>query len=602
MKYGFLTISGLALAVFLAGCSGGSSIKRAPTGLSIEGTVYRGDSRQPYALTGDSGVAGRTVYLFGEIDDSTLTDEHGRYRFSDIPQGYYLVSQGFSPGWFRSYPIAGISAMPRNLADDAETHRVFARVASDLYRWRIVQGTDAGYRLPDDVTRLDKSWSSFVSKDVVTIERRGEYFSAKVCEDGSLRDENDRANNVQDGHLVGVSPLAPVTSGVDFVTFPKRVSGKILLTLQDGEAGVPGARIRLVGPTSRETWSDSTGAFSFEDFAWDVYSIIVEPPPGYVLIAPSASLLPAERLYERRRELQTTLERIHRDANAHYTRHQGYAWTGYLEYRLPPELREDALARYSATPMGRDTILIAARTHDERDSLIGIFDRPGILSRLTMSPDLEDRTRSEPGAYLDLLDMRWAGDHVWLDYRVAPLVHLAGRVSEHARTVRAAGSIDRSIDVESDGTFRSDPLPPGPYVVFAIAGDGTKDHRGAVSEHLALCMRRLTQIVADAYRFRIAPMPWGGGGGTFRGYRPPLELREGDDIRADVNVAPADLDVTVISPDGSGTVSACLDWHGIVSAVKVTGRFLELRPQVVYTDEALTREVEVVLPGDPGRE
>jgi hypothetical protein len=586
----------LVLAVGLVACSSRPFV----SDHVIEGTVFYDEDKDSQRDSAEASLAGRTVYLFGEREDSTVTDALGRYRFTNLPQGYYFVVQGFRPGWFRSYPRAGYHAERPDLPYDVAIFRVLAEVAADMYGHYTLKGGFGGYRLPQRYTDLGGSWEVHVSAPgQIVVQQGGKLFIGTLCEDGSLTGDI-HGDNEPDGHFAGLSPFFPVASKLDFGTFPKCATGKVLLTLRDAEVGLAGWKVRLVGPTPKETVTDASGSFSFQDFEWGDYVATVDPPTGFAQLAPSALPLPGETQIARRKAMQSSIGRIVDSADFYYGHRLGKGWTGYEGFTIPAALESDHVARYAALPLNKEWILVSARSRDGLDTIALKNDRGGFYGSWSMTPGLEDRARSGPGEVIEILDKRYAGDHIWLDFRVAPTVRIIGQVRGRATSIRIAGASVATVAIAEDGAFRSEPLLPGPYVVIADDNrttGATASRRSELAGRLAACMHRVSQIAADAYRFRVAQMSWGGGGGVYRGYRPPEPLRDADGLRTSLDVAATDVRITVSALDGSGAVSACFDWRGILSGVTVSGAFQELNPVVVTTDDVVTDQVKIVVPG-----
>ncbi len=76
----------------------------------IRGFVFEDFNGDGIYGVNEAGMKNWTIMLSGPTEDFTVTDENGRYVFTDLEPGEYVVSQEIREGWMQTFPRDDIGA------------------------------------------------------------------------------------------------------------------------------------------------------------------------------------------------------------------------------------------------------------------------------------------------------------------------------------------------------------------------------------------------------------------------------------------------------------------------------------------------------------
>ncbi len=79
---------------------------------AIRGTIYNDANRNGLRDSGETSLAGWTVYLTGKSGGTTMSDSSGSYLFSGLWPGSYLVYISYPQGWWSQSSARGVSLLP----------------------------------------------------------------------------------------------------------------------------------------------------------------------------------------------------------------------------------------------------------------------------------------------------------------------------------------------------------------------------------------------------------------------------------------------------------------------------------------------------------
>ena len=96
----------------------------------------------------------------------------------------------------------------------------------------------------------------------------------------------------------------------------------------------------------------------------------------------------------------------------------------------------------------------------------------------------------------------------------------------------------------------------------------------SVSSNKDAIINDLLNLSQHAYRWKLTPTPFGGGGRAFTGYVIPEALKDNEDATfVTTNVSPKSVTFEATSKLGFGKVSAVLDSAGVLGSYQYTGEF-----------------------------
>lgn len=64
------------------------------------------DSNNNGINDGEQGLSGWTITLSGQVSDTTITDSSGKYSFTGLSPGTYIVSETQQGGWTQTAPVS----------------------------------------------------------------------------------------------------------------------------------------------------------------------------------------------------------------------------------------------------------------------------------------------------------------------------------------------------------------------------------------------------------------------------------------------------------------------------------------------------------------
>ena len=97
-----------------------------------------------------------------------------------------------------------------------------------------------------------------------------------------------------------------------------------------------------------------------------------------------------------------------------------------------------------------------------------------------------------------------------------------------------------------------------------------------VTAHRDELVSEITQVGADAFQYMHRPKLFGGGGGSYTGYRVPEKLRTNEHAAITVSDSAGDkLTIVATSSLGIGSVAVKIDQIGTLQDFAYTGEFME---------------------------
>jgi hypothetical protein len=599
------------------------------SGQRIEGIVFRDVNKNCKRDTGEPGLSGRMVFLFGTREDSVRTDRTGKYQFSGLPSGNYLVAQEFRTSWIHSYPSSGRFGARNRRRETIGMFHHLCRIGEYVRRVANEGGTQMLSQLPESL-RAD-TYGEYglqqASRPPVFFgisHFRDELLNVRIDPDGLMTDVRDSSAGNWRGAgtwIVNLSPTAPSRISVDFGSYPTELSGRVFLNARDTSPspGLAGWTVRLHGGPEMTSITDSSGRYYFEDFEYGRHRVSVDPRDAYDLTAPS--LLPTlnDARVADRLAIQDRLSLIYVAANGYYrsyARHaqvtsQNQGMTSFSGFILPEALREDSVAMYSIPRAEVDTLIVQAALRKHADVIVANSTPFQFNLNITESPGMRGSARSTQGSWivpdLQYYGLGWNDGVSWMDFGVARRGTISGAIIARSAgqpdsmnaggVVLFAGPVIDSTRAMASGTFTSGDLPAGVYAVTLVEGPGNSGsprdrksvagRRRFVVDALSDCMKLLAVISADAYRYRILGSAEGGGGGVYSRYEiPPSLIASGVAVSEIGSPSWTSIYVTVSARGGFGTVSGCLDQRGILNDVELSGEFTRLGATIVCTDRA----------------
>ncbi len=261
-----------------------------------------------------AGLAGWRVNLSGPIDTFTISDSAGHYVFRDLPEGYYLVSEETKPGWYQVQPPP-FQRLPDSVAaNKAGLLKNLFEISIHAYNYRRTPlidggggGAYTGYTIPDSmVLSVEGSNVATVQEDLITYTATSAkgYGVIQCVEDSngffSIGFEsplfNDAARWNIGKYIITINAVEIANDSCrdiasvpfDFGNAPASTLQGILFNDANGngrrdglEAGIPGSKIFVGGPTIDSTTTDSSGMYIFTGLPLGIYHISQEIPAGW---------------------------------------------------------------------------------------------------------------------------------------------------------------------------------------------------------------------------------------------------------------------------------------------------------------------------------
>ena len=96
----------------------------------------------------------------------------------------------------------------------------------------------------------------------------------------------------------------------------------------------------------------------------------------------------------------------------------------------------------------------------------------------------------------------------------------------------------------------------------------------SVSSNRDAIINDLMNLGQYASRYRLTPIPFGGGGRVYTGFKIPESLKQNDNATYAANdVSPKSVTLLATSKYGYGTVSTVLDSNGVLGTYTYTGEY-----------------------------
>jgi hypothetical protein len=331
--------------------------------------------------------------------------------------------------------------------------------------------------------------------------------------------------------------------------------GRVFLDERSSGSPLAGRRIDLHGPIDTFTVSDAAGIYGFSGLPAGIYHLSQELPPGWTQTVPPALSSGNDSLENLVVNLFFHMDTIARDADQ-YRRTPiasgGGGWS-YVGYVVPPGLAADSQAAYDASSQSSNQFTITAHPYRYPDttlrSTVDIFGIPYYHSGTLFT--YAGGGRAARGEFILNLPPAQTGNIDWsggFDFGSVPATSISGAVYEDLDNdgVRDAGepglpsvklllggSVIDSAVTDPDGNYSFPSLPAGEHYVSQILSPGWRQTSPAVDTQLTdtgiahnfnQLIRGAHIIAADAYRYKLQMVRFGGGGGTYMGYALPVPL------------------------------------------------------------------------------
>lgn len=267
---------------------------------SIAGMKWYDANQDGVKDLGEVGLEGWTINLSGDVTDTKVTDEEGKYEFI-VFDGNYVVSEDLKPGWVNTYPVGGshsITLAPGESVTDIDFGNYWANASITGMKWNDLNADgvkDAGE------PGLD-GWTINLAGPISgsTVTAGGGLFAFENLVEGTYTVSEELQagwkNTFPTGgsHTVEITADGQVVGDVDFGNFKyAEISGLVYNDINHNgvkdltETGVDGITVNLTGPMPGSTVTTGGGLYNLlADFGANVLAAV--PPAGKYITAPAS--------------------------------------------------------------------------------------------------------------------------------------------------------------------------------------------------------------------------------------------------------------------------------------------------------------------------